>query len=217
MNCTDFELAVQHMLDYRRTELSPEMQSHCDECAGCRLFVESQLAIGLIVQTWQSTAAPSRILQGVLTELAVMPTATRHNAAAKSLSGAPLWGTVCCAAAMIVLTISLLRMPASVQQPLAQRAPVPGESEIVSEALAGLFQGMNAEYAGLSSPTQQVLQQLGELPDSSLLLLEPSPSVTPRLEQPADWRRWDRPVSDRVGQAFDFLWDALPQTSQQSS
>lgn len=219
MNCTDFEQAVQHLLDARRTELSAELQSHQDECADCRLFYATQLAFVSVTKMWQSTTAASpEIIEAVLKEIAAPPPKRQEAAATRSGSRGRFWGAICSAAAMLVIAVTLLQSPPPVQPPVAQReSPSPVESGVVSDTLTGLLHGMSADYAALPTETQRALQNFSELPDSAPLLQEFSGPEPLKMERPVEWRRWDRPVSDRVGQAFSFLWEALPQTSERSS
>jgi hypothetical protein len=55
------------------------------------------------------------------------------------------------------------------------------------------------------------------LPHTSDLIPNFSDSAAMPLESTPAWPRLDRPVSDRVGQAFDFLWDVLPHDASRSS
>lgn len=219
MNCTDFEQAVQQELDARRTELSADLQSHHDTCADCRLFYAAQLAFVSVTKMWQSTTvAPPEIIEAVLTQAAAAPSKSQVTVATKSGSPGRFWGAIFSAAAMVMIAVTLLQAPPPAQQPVAQReAPSPVESGVVSDTLTGLLHGMSADYVALPTETQRALQNFSELPDSAPLLQEFSGPEPLKMERPVEWQRWDRPVSDRVGQAFGFLWEALPQTSERSS
>lgn len=218
MNCTDFELAVQNQLDARRIELSAELQAHHDECADCRSFYAAQLALVSVTKAWQSAAAPPEVAAAVLSELFAVPTERSPATAAKSRSRG-LFAAACSAAVIVIISVALLRTPPTAQQAVTQQESSPASvgTPIVSDTLAGLLHGMNADYAALPAQTQRALENISELPESAPFLPEFSEANPPKLERPVEWRRWDRPVSDRVGQAFGFLWDALPQTSERSS
>lgn len=219
MNCTDFERAIQGRLDARQVPLTPDLRPHHDECAACRSFCASQEALLLLAQSWTPPVPPPGLIDAVLADLSLVLPVNRTFAAAASPAWGRIGGIMCSTAAMLVLTVTLLWTPKNAHQPVTRIEPSqpPVETAIVSETLAGLFQGMNAEYTGLSAETSRALQDFSGLSDSAGLLKDLPPTRSPRLERPVDWERWDRPVSDRVGQAFDFLWDALPRTPPQSS
>lgn len=225
MNCTDFELAAQQLLDERREILPPELSDHAAHCPACRTFWHEQLTLLSAARSWTRIAASLEQMQSILTVLAkpagVASQPLSHATPLVSRGGA--WAALSTAAALMLLAAMMIRQSPSPEprssEPVVARPelPVPEEDAVVSQALAGLWQGVHREYEELTQETTRVFDSLSELPESSSLLpslpaADPSP-----MQPPASWLRLARPVSDRVGQAFDFLRDAVPRETPQSS
>lgn len=221
MNCIDFENAVQESLDARQTALPQHLQAHHDACGDCRAFYAGQLALISACAALPSPVVPPEILANALDQLALVDHKSPHSrlASTASVARGRMAGTLCSAAALFVLALVLLRAPPAPQSNVTQNTVPSGsvETEIVSETLSGLFQGMSSDYTDLTWGTRQALRSIGELPRSTSLMRDLPPVDLEKVEQTREWQRWDRPVSDRVGQAFHFLWDALPQPPPQSS
>jgi hypothetical protein len=131
------------------------------------------------------------------------------------------------AAALALVAVTLVRlMPSDVHRDstlvarssaISLESPLASEALLVSQALTGLFQEVRSEYVQLSQETARAFEDWDKLPETQKWLL-PIPRADSSNETPSStWMRLDRPVSERVGQAFDFLWDALPGSAQQSS
>lgn len=228
MNCTDFELAVQNLLDDRLAELPSTLQDHAAQCAECRSFWQSQQMLIVAVRTWTPISAPTGLMQSVLSALAQPEHAALQPERTSSVAGSPrvsrgsAWAALISTAAMMLITVTMIQFappadPLATVETVATGSPATEPPGIlVTQTLSGLWQGVHTEYQELSQGTTRVLDGLGELPESAALL--PSLSAEPSTAQPtSSWLRLARPVSDRVGKAFDFLRDVVPGETPQSS
>ncbi len=220
MNCTEFELLTNDRLDARQTALSAESRAHLAECAACRSFWRGQVTLLSAVDSWKDVAPPSRVIDAALRELVDQNGVAPQHVAVSASSVPPrrsiagVWGLVCSTAALALLAVLVVRPspPAPAQPlPVVQVEPAaPAETANVSEALSGLLHDVRSEYAEISRETTRVLADLGDLPEAGPWFAPIAASDEERPESASAWMRLDRPVSDRVGEAFDFLWDALP-------
>lgn len=233
MNCTDFELAVQHRLDARQADLTPELRAHLARCPECQVYWQGQKMLLSAVKSWSPAHPPAGLVDAVLAEL------SRSNRASPAVTVMParshpsrgsLWGIFCSTAALAILAVSLIPVTPHAEQPPTSIAkinppadsdsPLAVETAMVSQTLAGLWHEVHAEYVELSEETNRAFDDWSELPASTTLLPalpDGAASETESPESNSSWLRLDRPVSERVGQAFDFLWDALPLPAPQST
>jgi|GEM_PF-5810451 len=219
MNCTDFELAFQERLDARQLELTDDLRAHTATCADCRAFWQSQSGLMKATSDWTNPAEPPQLLQSVLNELTSdTPRVVRADVPVRTPSRAGIWVATCSTAALLLAAVLLGIAPTPNGSPL-----VPSEVVITPPAepdapmMSGLLTGVRTEYAELSQQTTRVLDEWSELPRTPTLIPAfAEPNAAPAGDSPT-WLRLDRPVSDRVGQAFDFLWDAVPQSASRSS
>lgn len=233
MNCTDFELAVQHRFDARQADLTPELRAHLAVCPECQVYWQGQATLLTALKSWSPAHPPAGLVDAVLAKLSrpnhASPPVTVTPVRSRSSRGS-VWGIVCSTAALAVLAVSLIpwtshreRPPASMAKtnPLVESdSPLAAETAMVSQTLAGLWHGVRAEYVELSEGTNRAFDDWSELPASATLLPALPAGTAADTESPepgSPWLRLDRPVSERVGQAFDFLWDALPRPVPQSS
>lgn len=214
MNCTEFELDAQERLDARQTALPAESRAHLADCAACRSFWRGQLTLLAAVDSWKDVVPPSRLIDVALRELALPHVAPSPPPVPLHRSRAGVWGLVCSTAALVLPAVLLVRPspPDPVRPlPVAQVEPAaPAETANVSAALSGLLHDVRSEYAEISRETTRVLADLGDLPEAGPWFAPIAAGDEERPESASAWMRLDRPVSDRVGEAFDFLWDALP-------
>lgn len=242
MNCTSFELEAQQLLDERQTALTPELQQHADTCPECRAFWQSQRALLAATRSWSRAVVPERLLDHVLAELS-QPTvdsirstvAHRRTESSTRKPHQTAWIAVASTAVVMFLAVTLLPFSPSTSTletqtsianlprtstPVAVTTPTDADPTLVAETLSGIWQGVHEEYRGISQQTVQVFEEFREFPESSTLMPKlpasesSSHSTTPQAT-PA-WLRLTRPVSDRVGQAFDFLNDAVPSDTPQT-
>ncbi len=225
MNCTDFELAAQQLLDERREILPAELSDHVENCPACRTFWQGQLMLLSAARSWPRIASSSVQMQSVLTALAKPAGADPQplSLATPLVSRGSARAALSTAAALMMIAAMMIQQSSSPEprrsEPVVARkdSPVLPEDAGVSQVLTGLWEGVHREYEELTQETTRVFDSLSELPESSSLLpslpaADPSPAPPP-----ASWLRLARPVSDRVGQAFDFLRDAVPGETPQSS
>jgi hypothetical protein len=233
MNCTDFELDVQHRLDARQVNLTPELRAHLAACPECQAFWQGQLTLLAALKSSPPAPPPAGLLEAVLAEL------SRPNDSSPAVAVGPsrrhpsrgsLWGILCSTAALAILAVSLMPPTPSDEQrrtsvvktapSVVPDSPLTAETVIVSQTLASLWHDVRAEYAEVSEGTHRAWDDWSEFPASATLLPVLPGGATSEMEatEPdSSWLRLDRPVSERVGQAFDFLWDALPRPVPQSS
>jgi hypothetical protein len=217
MNCTEFERDVNERLDARQTALSAVMRDHLAGCPGCQAFWRGQQALLAAVGSWKELAPSGRSIAGALRELTKQNDGAPLPQASSSLTRTDrsgLWGLVCSTAALTLFAVLIVRSPAPDPVrplPVAQQEPAaPAETENVSDALSGLLRGVRSEYAEMSRETTRVLADLGDLPEAGAWLAPIAAGDDAEPQAASPWMRLDRPVSERVAQAFDFLWDALP-------
>lgn len=214
MNCSDFELAAQERLDRREPELSEELRGHAASCAECRALWQSQRQLLAATRAWPLIEVPAGLLKAAFAELTApaQPAAVvlAPQRAARPSAG---WVALCSTAALAMIAVTMIGISPS---PDATRNNI-AAVEPAAPMIASLLTGVQTEYLELSQSTTRTLDQWSELPRTSDLI----PTFTESTPSPTDsspaWPRIDRPVSDRVGQAFDFLWHALPQDEMQSS
>lgn len=244
MNCTDFELAVQVLLDDRQSTLSPELREHAARCAACQKVWQEQLSLLQLVAPLARVEPPAGIVEAVLQalrhEAVARPVLVRADLASTAVSSASsspargAWVAVLSAAALVLLTVSLSQLtPPERAAPVIARSlpstlPIspdvpsgfPTDAPPVSERLVGILSGVRSEYQELSQTTTNAWGQFSELSRAADHLTGFAPE-TPADAAPAgesaSWIRLDRPVSERAAQAFDFLWDAIPANNAQSS
>lgn len=234
MNCTEFEREAEEILDERGNALPPDLQAHLALCASCRAEWEAKTTLLLAVRSWRTISAPRHLAAAVMEKLSkegLLPQNAQVVAARLPRRREPRGSTfaaICAAAALVLLVaaISNLGLPPSPNNFETSRMATafPAESaderqeERVAEAWAGLWRGMHDEYQGLSVETARVLSDLGKVSEAAVLL-PPPPTVEPRDDHSAGspWWGLHRPVSERVGRAFDFLKEALPTGASQSS
>jgi hypothetical protein len=227
MNCTDFEVSVQDLLDRRKTELPDEFRAHATSCSDCRSFWQSQCRLLAAAGTWTKLEIPSDLTHAALRELTsnVRPAATLVTP--RRLAGPSAgWVAVCSTAALVLFVAVLTLIEGPPDSPRPQHIALDGAvTSPVSHAIddpsapmmAGLLTGVQTEYLELSQSTTRVLDQWSDLPRASNLIPNFSGAAASPQESSPLWPRIDRPVSERVGQAFHFLWDALPQEEMRSS
>jgi hypothetical protein len=136
------------------------------------------------------------------------------------------WWTLWSTAAVLLLAAIALRGIPNVEPNSLQVAGIPqtppvdsppaAEPAPITQSLAGLWQGMRVEYRDLSHEAVRLLDNLAEFPEADAPADATAPAASLRPE-PSSWWRVHHPVSERVGQAFDFLKDALPERTPQSS
>lgn len=222
MNCTDFEDAVQNLLDERQGELSPALKEHLADCERCRIFWQSQQTLLSATRHWAAATAPlaASSLDAVLRELTLPPVAARPSVRIKTWSLASAAASL---AAIVLLTVTMTpteqaidanRLTTARSSPLEAEPPEPA---LLAETWTQVWSGVSAEYQQMSQATSRVLDDFAVLPEPAGLLLLAPPGEPAATEPSANWLRIDRPVSERVEQAFDFLWDALPEQTARSS
>jgi hypothetical protein len=221
-DCTEFERAANERLDARHIDLDAALRDHLVNCPACQSFWRGQQALLSAISTWKSVAPPSRLIENSLHELTEQNgfapvTMALRAPTTPTVSRGGVWALVCSSAALALLAVSMVRWSPSDSVralPVAQvesqpvlEIPRTAEAAKVSDALSGLLQGVPTEYVDVSRETTRALADFGDLAEAAPWL---STADEPRPESTAAWMRLDRPVSERVGQAFDFLWDALP-------
>lgn len=231
MNCTDFELETQRWLDERGDALPAAMRDHAARCPACLEFWQAQQTLLAATRSWTRITAPASLAQSVLTALAQSESVDSRRTQPLAISTSPqrvsrgsAWAALCATAALMLLAVMMIRLspptePTVSGDSVARISPAgKPEDALVSQTLAGLWQGVHTEYREFSQETTRVLDGLGELPESAALLPSlPAQEFTPSEKPSPSWLRLARPVSDRVGQAFDFLRDAVPGETPQSS
>ena len=223
MNCTKFESAAQRLLDERTAELPAEMQAHLSNCRDCRCFWSGQLWLLKANQSIAPAEVPAGLASATLLRLKATGDTHLPEIAQRAVSARRGWAAaLCCAASSALIMIFLSSEPSPrPEAPTISKGIAPAELEdaetlLASQSLSRLWNGVQAEYQELSQDTSETLTGLPELPKRDAIL----PVVTPWAPAWADpaesWRRVDRPISERVEAAFDFLWDALPTEPTQS-
>ncbi len=237
MNCEDFELQAQDCLDRHEQQLPVVLQSHVDECVNCRASWKNLRQVVDLTADWSRVEFPSNLIDEVLaqwqsgsfpTPVETMPAAVTHSIR----SGASRWAAICAPAALILAVAVMLQIrpthssPDQVAQqtgsdvPVKDLADVPtrDDSSLEPPSVADLLGGMHSGYSLLAHRTAETLDGWHRLPTTVELIPTLSvPAATSTAPADALWPRLDRPVSKRVSQALDFLWDTLPQDSSQAS
>jgi hypothetical protein len=221
MNCTNFELAVQERLDLRRLELTDELRAHAASCADCRSFWQDQRRLLAATRAWPHAEFSDGLWEAAFAELTAPAPPTAIVMAPRRASGpSARWVALCSTAALALFVVAMIGIspsPEISQNNAASVNPVasPGSDESASPMIAELLAGVQLEYLELSHSTTRTLDAWSALPRASDMI--PAFTEAAPANSSPTWPRIDRPVSDRVGQAFGFLWDALPQKEMQSS
>ena len=223
MNCTKFETAAQQLLDERTVALPAEMTEHLAACGDCRSFWNGQLWLLKANQSFAVAELPAGMLAATLQQMKAADSSDASRLLTRRQNRPVRWGwaaAVSCAAALALIAVSLPphAVPPGDSQTLADRDVAVEESEslLASQSLSRLWNGVQAEYQELSKDTTDTLSEMGDLPDTAAILPVVSPWAPALADPPESWQRVDRPISERVEAAFDFLWDALPSTAPQS-
>ena len=232
MNCSEFEIQLQELVESRQNHLSEAGSQHVHGCAGCRHRWQDHRLIAAAIGALQPIKPPAWLSEAVMAELLDDQKATVASSSpdfdARRSNRANHWVVVAAAAMCLVFAIGFGLTGKDVSQQIAltpahQPNVEPGPVE-VAPSVAAVFDDLRAEYHELAAETKATARDFAAAlppnvasvwkPDGRLIPgsegeLNPS-NVADRTTASRSASNIGRSFSEQVGQAIDFLWIAAP-------
>jgi len=234
MNCSEFEIELEQLVESRALALSDPAATHVGQCAGCgqrwndHRLIESALLSWRQVTPHMPSMADHLIHQFREEQVArLKPTS---GVGPRSVDTGRRWTAVVVAAACVLMTFGagiLLNFEPGdrrvVQSPTVPVVPSPESSPVgVASSVVAVFDDLRTEYQELAAETSATARgfvvalppaPVGPWPD-------PGPKVnTESTHESGDERAQTssgavsdlgRSIGTQISQAMDFLWIAVP-------
>lgn len=245
MNCSEFELELEGLVERRATALTDVASSHLGECTPCQMrWNDHQLIESALVSWCHIPNAPSladRLLQQLQDEQFPRRLSASHAAASKATAGGNAWIAVVAVAACLVLTIGLgtgfragptsqrLTQARGIDVRSSDSGPVEPSQIGVASSVAAVLDDLRAEYQELAAETSATARDFAvALPPAPL---RPWPDLPPK-ETTEPTRGSDdvgvqgssgavsalgRSIGTQISQAMDFLRVAVPENVPRGS
>ncbi|MDZ4684801.1 MAG: hypothetical protein SH850_06885 [Planctomycetaceae bacterium] len=217
MNCTDFENELIELTAARTRGLSEAARRHVATCADCRRSVNGDRALDRMIAAWRAaTPAPTSRARLVTALLNDRPRAAPARSTPQRTPAAA-WSLITVATVLMCLGVALWRDDDPRPNALVNRGPEssPVQALPISESVASLWDGMQSRSQQAAVETVRRLEEwpqvaLHETIPAALPISAAEAANSPQSSAP--WLQWGEPLGRQVGQAFQFLGDALPET-----
>ncbi len=226
MNCSEFETALQALVEVHGNPLSDAAAAHRQSCPACARLWRDHCLLDAAVTLWRPVEPPAGLADFVLRSLhdeTLLPPLKRVeiDVAVRPQPRSGRWVvavTVACLALACLVAVRpdrderdrpMVRVP--VVQPGDTSPPASATPVEVSESVVALLADLKAEYRGLADETRAtardfvaVLPQPVTWPNPAL----PGGEVDEPPSQPVS--EIGRSIGDQIGQAIGFLWQSVP-------
>ena len=225
MNCSEFETALDELVEARGGQLSDATVEHRQSCPACTQLWRGHCLLDAAVKLWRPVEVPAALTDLVLrslrdeSPLSPLKRIEREVASPQARSGR--WVVAATAACLALACLFAVRNgDVGRDRPLAH-APVArsddsttlanGAPVEVSESVVALLADLKAEYRGLADETTATARDL--------VAVLPQPVAWPTAaltsgdgDQPPSTPASDigRSIGDQIGQAIGFLWHSVP-------
>lgn len=238
MNCSEFELELEQVVERRATTLSDGASSHLSECTVCRQQWNDHQLIETALLSWRQTPRMPSMADRLIQQLGEEHSIRRASgsvAPPKSTASGNAWIAVLAAAVCLVLTLGLGTGQRSgtshqgltrvqhgdVRSPDVR--PLEPSQLGVASSVAAVLDDLRAEYQELAAETSATARDFAvSLPPAQL---RPWPDSTPNatteptrgpdevgVQAPAGTvSALGRSIGTQISQAMDFLRVAVPE------
>lgn len=226
MNCSEFETALDVLVEARGRRLSDGASEHRQSCPACAQLWRDHRLLDAAVVRWRPVEAPASLTDLVLRSLGEKnppphPMRVELEVACRPQTRSERWAVVATAACLVLACVFAVRWGdvgrdratahVLVTRPDALTSVANGVSVEVTESVVALFADLQTEYRGLADETQATARDLVAVlppsvswPDSLLTNGDgDEPSSAPAAEI-------GRSIGDHIGQAIGFLWHSVP-------
>lgn len=226
MNCSEFEAELYQLVETRGDVLSSAAVQHVEDCVGCRTRWRDRQLIDTALQALPSVQAPDWLADAVMRQLlpggSVEPMRSPGVGTGVRSGRRGQWLAVSIAAACLFVLISLgeRRQLDRVTGVPVTPPVVAGPPVEVAKSVAAVFEDLRAEYRELAAETNATAREFAAVlpPNVTTSWMSNAPAV--ELDSPAERSapppgavtEIGRSVGNRIGQAIDFLWVAIPET-----
>lgn len=225
MNCSEFEAAVDQLVESRGRDLSGDAAVHQRTCPACGRLWQDTCLLEAAITAWRPVETPvamtDRVMQGLFADASPAKVVMLPDSSAGQTS-AGRW-VVAASVACVLLAGWMAarnsddgrsaRLASGVHRGvLIEQTPVvaalPAE---VSQSVTALLTDLNTEYRGLAAETSATARDIAAVLPSPILWPDPV-STTPAEEEPSPSTGTviGRSIGDQIGQAIGFLWQTVP-------
>lgn len=226
MNCSEFEITLDELVDARGRQLPDAAAEHRQSCPACAQLWRDHCLLDAAVVLWRPVEAPASLTDLVLRGLREVsplspPKRMEMDVASRPQPRSGRWAVAAVAACLALACLFTVRngdvgrdrpmaraliVPSNGPATLANAAPVE-----VSESVVALLADLRAEYRGLADETSATARDLAAVLPQSVAWPHPGltggssdePSSAPASEI-------GRSIGDQIGQAIGFLWQSVP-------
>jgi hypothetical protein len=207
MNCVGFEREHESRLAGRQTDLSAEARRHLDTCAVCRRTWTVDRQLDRAIAVWQADSPPMPDRQRLLASILIAHTGVILRPSPST--PAVTWTIVAALTVMLCVGVSLWRDGATAPTVADRATPL-------TDSVATLWDGVQTHSQQAAVETVKRLDEwpLVALPVPSSI---PTESAAEPIAPSRPWLEWSEPLGRQVGQAVQFLGDALPDPNEHSA
>ncbi len=173
MNCSEFDIELEQLVEARGGTLTERAVAHAAACAGCRQQWYDQCLVDAALLAWRPVRSPSSLTESVLGQLLEERTRPAGSPQTMTRSEARLgWMAVSAAAACLlaVLGIGMATRSASIDRNLARhqsghptrmiQPPVHTSAPIeVASSMAAVLNDLRTEYRELAAETSATARE----------------------------------------------------------